>query len=112
MPAVRNANGYTFRGTGAMCRIMRAAVLALIAFVISGCVTTSMQGYADRERPAKALQHIAVVAPPALVSALASEGAKRGVLLEDGSTIVLQLGNTATPRCGTSSRLKALTVFW
>jgi hypothetical protein len=50
MPAVRNANVYTFRGTGAMCRIMRSAALALIAFVISGCVATSMQGYADRER--------------------------------------------------------------
>lgn len=47
-----------------------------------------MQGYADLERPAQPIKHIAAVAPPALVAALASEAAKRGVILEDGNAIV------------------------
>ena len=62
--------------------------LALLASILSGCVTTSMQGYADLNRPKNALQRIAVVAPPTLVAALASEAAKRGVVIEDGQTIV------------------------
>ena len=47
-----------------------------------------MQGYADLNRPASALQRIAVVAPPSLLTALASEAPKRGLFVEDGNAIV------------------------
>ena len=47
-----------------------------------------MQGYADLQRPAAPIQHVAVVAPPALVAALASEGAQRGIAVEDAHSIV------------------------
>src|SRR3974390_1409551 len=52
-------------------------------FLLTACVTTSMQGYADLERPAHPIQHIAAFAGPALLPALASEAKNRGVLLED-----------------------------
>jgi hypothetical protein len=65
-----------------------AAEGAAYAFLLAACVTTSMQGYADLERPAHPIGHIAAVAPPALVVALASEAAKRGIVLEDGNAIV------------------------
>lgn len=55
----------------------------LSAIILTGCVTTSMQGYADLERPPQPIQHIAAFAPPALVSALAKEALKRGVIVED-----------------------------
>jgi hypothetical protein len=61
---------------------------AACALLLAACVTTSMQGYADLERPAHPVEHIAAVAPSALVTALASEAAKRGIILEDGNAIV------------------------
>jgi hypothetical protein len=72
---------------------MRGAFLfatggAACALLLAACVTTSMQGYADLERPAHPLEHIAAVAPSALVTALASEAVKRGIILEDGNAIV------------------------
>jgi hypothetical protein len=42
-----------------------------------------MQAYADLDRPAHPIQHIAVFAGPALLPALASEAQKNGVILED-----------------------------
>jgi hypothetical protein len=47
-----------------------------------------MQGYADLERRAGAIEHVAVVAPPALVVALATESLKYGLIAEDGNVIV------------------------
>jgi hypothetical protein len=56
------------------------AGIGACGLLLGACVSTSMQGYADL-RPARPIAHIAAVAPPALVVALASEAAKRGVLL-------------------------------
>jgi hypothetical protein len=47
-----------------------------------------MQGYADLEPPAHPIQHIAVIAPPALISALANQASKRGITLEDANVIL------------------------
>src|SRR5260370_11258610 len=55
---------------------------------LAGGVTTSMQGYADLERRACAIEHVAVVAPPALVAALATESLKYGLIAKDGNVIV------------------------
>jgi hypothetical protein len=63
--------------------------LCSVAVLLSGCITTAMQGYADRELPARPIQRIAayVVAPTALASSfqssIAEEAAKRGVAAED-----------------------------
>jgi hypothetical protein len=46
-----------------------------------------MQGQTSIGRRA-AVMHIAVVAPPALVAALASESGKHGLVIEDGNAIV------------------------
>jgi hypothetical protein len=51
-------------------------------------VTTSMQGYADLQPPAHPIQHIAAIAPPALIPALAKEASRRSVLLEDANVIL------------------------
>src|SRR5258708_35153436 len=67
---------------------LAAGVVAACATVLAGCVTTSMQGYADLDRPARPVEHIAVVAPPALVAVLAAESSKRGLIIEDGNVIV------------------------
>ncbi len=64
-------------------------LLALAAMTLSGCVTTDMQGYADRQLPQQPIQRIAalVAAPPGLAtslqSSIAQEGKKRGILVED-----------------------------
>jgi hypothetical protein len=56
---------------------------------LSGCITTDMQGYADRQLPQQPIQRIAVLvaAQPGLASnlqsSLAQEGKKRGILVED-----------------------------
>jgi hypothetical protein len=63
-------------------------MIAACASVLGGCVTTSMQGYADLQPPAHPIQHIAVIAPPALITALAKEAGKRGVTLEDANVIL------------------------
>jgi hypothetical protein len=69
-------------------RILCANIAAACATVLAGCVTTSMQGYADLDRPARPVEHVAVVAPPALVAALAAESGKHGFIIEDGNVIV------------------------
>ena len=69
-------------------RVFAASIVAVCATMVAGCVTTSMQGYADLDRPARPIEHIAVVAPPALVAALAAEAQNHGILIEDGHLIV------------------------
>jgi hypothetical protein len=69
-------------------RTLRAAIFAAGATLLVGCVTTSMQSYADLERPARPIEHIAVVAPPALVAALVAESPDRGIIIEYGNVIV------------------------
>jgi hypothetical protein len=63
-------------------------VVAASAAVLGGCVTTSMQGYADLQPPAHPIQHIAAIAPPALISALASQASKRAITVEDANVIL------------------------
>src|SRR5271170_3618106 len=64
-------------------------VLALAAMMLSACITTDMQGYADRQLPQHPIQRMValVAAPPALVSSLqssiAQEAKKRGIPVED-----------------------------
>ncbi len=57
--------------------------------ILSGCITTDMQGYADRQLPQHPIQRMValVAAPPALVASLQSsvtqEAKKRGIPVED-----------------------------
>lgn len=66
----------------------------LAAVLLSGCITTSMQGYADRDLPARPVKHIAayVVAPTGLAtsfqSSIAQEATKRGILADDAYTLL------------------------
>jgi hypothetical protein len=69
-------------------RTLGAAIVVACATMLGGCVSTSMQGYADLERPARLVEHIAVVAPPALIPALAVESPKYGLVVDDGNVIV------------------------
>jgi hypothetical protein len=74
----------------------RIAVISLcsIAVLLSGCITTAMQGYADRDLPAHPIQRMAayVVAPTALASSfqssIAEEAAKRGIGAEDAYALL------------------------
>jgi hypothetical protein len=67
----------------------RSVCLIAAAIGLSGCITTSMQGYADRELPAKPISRmIAYVAGPGpLVSSIQTsvneEARKRGLVAED-----------------------------
>jgi hypothetical protein len=69
-------------------KTLDAIIVAACATMLVGCVTTSMQGYADLDRPARPVEHIAVIAPPALIAALAAESPKHGAMVEDGNVIV------------------------
>jgi hypothetical protein len=66
----------------------------LAAVLLSGCITTAMQGYADRDLPARPVKHIAtyVVAPTALAtsfqSSIAEEAAKRGIGADDAYALL------------------------
>ncbi len=63
--------------------------VAAAAISLAGCITTSMQGYADRQLPAKPVSRIVayVSAPGALASNIqaniADEGRKRGLVADD-----------------------------
>jgi hypothetical protein len=67
----------------------RSIFLAAMAISLSGCITTSMQGYADRQLPASPVNRIIayVAGPPPLVSSIqasiSEEAKKRGVFAED-----------------------------
>jgi hypothetical protein len=75
--------------------LMRVKSIAVIAFagVVAGCVTTSMQGYADKDLPAHPIAHVAalVVAPLPLAQSLqadlTTEAAKANITIEDALTI-------------------------
>jgi hypothetical protein len=66
----------------------------LAAVLLSGCITTSMQGYADRDLPVRPVKHIAtyVVAPTALAtsfqSSITEEAGKRGIGADDAYTLL------------------------
>jgi hypothetical protein len=66
----------------------------LSAVTLSACITTDMQGYADRQLPQHQIQRMValVAAQPALASNLQSsiveEAKKRGVLAEDALTLL------------------------
>lgn len=69
---------------------LKRSVLAVGAAIsLSGCITTSMQGYADRELPAKPVSRIVayVAGPNPLVSSIQTsvteEARKRGLVAED-----------------------------
>jgi hypothetical protein len=69
-------------------RIPAAIAIAVSAIALGGCVTRSMQGYADLQPPAHPIQRIAAIAPPALIPVLSSEASRRGVVLEDANVIL------------------------
>jgi hypothetical protein len=68
-------------------------IVAFFALSLGGCVSTSMQGYADRELPTRPVSHVValVVAPTPLAesmqASLTSEASKRGVVLEDARAL-------------------------
>lgn len=75
-------------------RKLWSASFVVIALGLSGCVKTSMQGYADRNLPANSVQHIAAyVAAPrplatSMLASIAEEARKRGIVEEDALTIL------------------------
>jgi hypothetical protein len=68
-------------------------IAVFAASIISGCVSTAMQGYADRDLPTQPVTHIAalVVGPTPLVQSMQSniltEAAKRGIAVDDALTL-------------------------
>jgi hypothetical protein len=66
----------------------------MAALLLTGCITTAMQGYADRDLPTRPVKHIAayVVAPLALAtsfqSSITQEAAKRGVAADDAYVLL------------------------
>jgi hypothetical protein len=73
---------------------VRAVGAAFVAVSVGGCITTSMQGYADLNPASHPLQHIVayVAAPPALASSIqeniADEAKKRGIFAEDAFSVL------------------------
>jgi hypothetical protein len=69
--------------------LRRAICAVLAAASLSGCITTSMQGYADRQLPARPVSRIVayVAGPNTLVSSIqrsvAEEARKRGIAADD-----------------------------
>jgi hypothetical protein len=78
----REVRGGVSSFRGAICVVLAAASL-------SGCITTSMQGYADRQLPARPVSRIVayVAGPNTLVSSIqrsvAEEARKRGIAADD-----------------------------
>ena len=72
-----------------MFSMVRLLCLTAVALSLSGCITTSMQGYADRELPTKRVSRIIayVAGPPPLVSSIqasiSDDAKERGVVAED-----------------------------
>ena len=72
---------------------LRAVGTIVAALSLCGCVTTSIEGYADREPPAHAATHLAALvnAPlplsEAIQASIASEATKMGVAADDARTI-------------------------
>lgn len=73
--------------------MLRLLLLFSIAVGLSGCITTSMQGYADREQPTKPVARIIayVAAPGALATSIQAkiqeEAQKHRVVAEDALNI-------------------------
>jgi hypothetical protein len=73
----------------------RLAALGAVVGALSlcACVTTSMQGYADRELPAQPVIHVAaLVSAPlplseSLQASIAEQAAKMGIVVDDARTI-------------------------
>lgn len=73
----------------------RVAALGAVGGALSlcACVTTSMQGYADRELPAQSVTHVAaLVSAPlplseSLQASIAEQAAKIGIVDDDARTI-------------------------
>jgi hypothetical protein len=69
--------------------MLRGLVVCAVALALSACVTTDMQGYADRQLPQHPVQHMVVLvaAPGPLASSLQSsiqqEARRHGVVAED-----------------------------
>jgi len=74
--------------------LWKLSSVLVVLLVLAGCSNTTIQGYADRDLPAKPIQHIAayVAAPGPLAASMqasiAEEARKRGVLAEDALTIL------------------------
>jgi hypothetical protein len=74
--------------------VINALVAVIVAICLGGCITTTMQGYADREPPKAPISRIVpyVAAPSQLAaslqSSITSEGKSRGVSAEDALTIL------------------------
>lgn len=72
-----------------MFSVKRFICVVAAALSLSGCITTSMQGYADRQLPAKPVGRIVayVAGPGPLVSSIqasvSEEAKKRGLVAED-----------------------------
>jgi hypothetical protein len=72
-----------------MFSVTRSICLVAAAINLSGCISTSMQGYADRELPAKPVSRIiAYVAGPnplasSIQASVSEEAKKRGLVAED-----------------------------
>jgi hypothetical protein len=92
---------------------LKRSVVAAIS--LSGCITTSMQGYADRELPAKPVSRIVayVAGPNPLVSSIQTsvteEAKKRGLVAEDALLCFLPRAHTRTQKSGRDSRVMELT---
>lgn len=77
-------------GRGRIMDVFKRAVCVAVAGIsLSGCITTSMQGYADRQLPAKPVSRLVayVSGPGPLVSSIqgniAEEARKRGLTADD-----------------------------
>lgn len=75
-------------------RLIAGVFAIFCASLLSSCITTSMQGYADRSLPTQPIKHIAtyVNAPTALASSfqssVAGESAKLGIVAEDAYALL------------------------
>ena len=71
----------------------KSLAAAGLAATLAGCVTTTMQGYADRDLPAQPIAHVAaLVSAPlpiaqSLQANLTTEAAKAGITVEDALAI-------------------------
>lgn len=76
-----------------MFAIRRVGFVACATIMLTSCMTTSMQGYANRNLPSKPVNRLVahIAAPTALASHIQSsiteEGRKRGVITEDALVV-------------------------
>jgi hypothetical protein len=72
-----------------MRSLSKLIVIVLLGFCLTGCIETTMQGYADRELPAKPVSRIVayVAGPGPLVAniqaSVGEEARKRGIVAQD-----------------------------